>query len=420
MSIIITCNRSFIYYLTLNISTGKSQDDLVQNGIGCISTSYTDMCITTSAVKIHITTSNITNVYLTGGQRLPLDANSITVLPYPRKIDKPAMMRTSPVNILEANSTTTLPDCDVNHVVPAVIFSMGGFAGNFFHDVNDVLIPLFLTSSILRPNLRIILTDYEPWWAKKYQRVLSAISSYDIITVPTNDAPGKVHCFPGAIVGLTYHGHLSCNKTEAPGNITTIDFLRFLHSSLFLKANDSTETAATQKDQPLMVLISRSNSRMLLNEEEIINLAKEIGFRVEVATPKSMLELQSISELVNRCHVLLGVHGAGLTNMVFLRPGMVLVQVVPWGLDWVSKAYYHKPAEEMGLKYVEYKVDVHESTLLEKYPIDHQVITDPLSINMKGYDVSKPIYIDGQNVQLNLTRFRGTLETAMQLADFKS
>lgn len=168
-----------------------------------------------------------------------------------------------------------------------------------------------------------------------------------------------------------------------------------------------------------MVLISRNNSRILLNEEEVINLAKEVGFRVKVATPQAMSELQSISELVNRCQVLLGVHGAGLTNMVFLRPDAVLVQVVPWGLDWVSKAYYHDPAQDMGLKYLEYKVNVEESTLIEKYPIDHQVITDPLSIHMKGYKVSKPIYIDGQNVRLNLTRFRGTLEMAKQLADFK-
>ncbi|KAF3325320.1 protein O-linked-mannose beta-1,4-N-acetylglucosaminyltransferase 2-like protein [Carex littledalei] len=155
---------------------------------------------------------------------------------------------------------------------------------------------------------------------------------------------------------------------------------------------------------------------MLINEEEVINLAKEVGFRVEVVTPKAMSQLQSFAELVNRCHVLLGVHGAGLTNMIFLRPGAVLVQVVPWGLDWVSSAYYHLPAEGMGLKYVEYKVNVEESTLLEKYPIDHQVITDPHSIHMKGYNVSKPIYIDGQNVHLNLTRFRGTLETAMRLS----
>ncbi|KAF3328865.1 protein O-linked-mannose beta-1,4-N-acetylglucosaminyltransferase 2-like protein [Carex littledalei] len=265
---------------------GKSQEDLLQNGIGCISTSYSDMCVTTSTVAIHITTSNTTDIYLTGGQRLPADTNNISILPYPRKIDAPAMIRTSPVNFLQANSTTLLPACDISHVVPAIVFSTGGFAGNFFHDINDLLIPLFITSSILRPNVRLILTDYESWWAQKYQRMLSAISLYDMISVPSNGVTGKVHCFPGAVVGLTYHGHLGCNNTEAPGNLTTIDFLHFLHSSLFHKANDPAKTGPTQKDQPLMVLISRRKSRMLLNEEEVINLAKEVGFRVEVATPK--------------------------------------------------------------------------------------------------------------------------------------
>ncbi|KAJ4794374.1 Glycosyltransferase family 61 protein [Rhynchospora pubera] len=398
--------------------TGKSQEDLLQNEIACIATTYSDMCVTTSAVAIHITTSNTTNLYLTGNQKLPSGTSNITIRPYPRKIDLPAMIRTSPVNLHQANATAAMPPCDVNHAVPAVIFSTGGFAGNFFHDINDLLIPLFLTSSLLRPNVRLILTDYESWWAKKYQRVLSAVSFYDIITSPTNDVAGKIHCFPGAVVGLTYHGHLSCNKTKAPGNLTTVDFLHFLHSSLFLKAHEPPKSVATQKEKPLMVLISRRNSRTLLNEEEIINLAKEVGFRVEIATPKAMSDLQSIAELIHSCRVLLGVHGAGLTNMVFLSPGSVLVQVVPWGLDWVSKAYYHQPTYGMGLKYVEYKINIEESTLIEKYPIDHQVIVDPLSIHKKGYQVSKPIYIDGQNVRLNLTRFRKTLETAMQLAEF--
>ncbi|XP_078149503.1 alpha-1,3-arabinosyltransferase XAT3-like [Carex rostrata] len=398
---------------------GKSQEDLLKNGIGCISTTDSDMCVTTSAVAIRITTSNITDIYLTGGQRLPADKRNISILPYPRKTDASAMKHTTPVNFLQANSTTPLAACDISHVVPAVIFSAGGYAGNFFHDISDLLIPLFITSSILRPNVHLIITNYHSWWAKKYQRILSAISFYDIISVPSNDAAGKVHCFPGAVVGLAYHGHLACNKTEAPGNLTTIDFLHFLHSSLFNKTNDTAKTVATKKDQPLMVLMSRRKSRMLINEEEVINLAKEVGFRVEVATPKEMSNPQSFAELVNRCHVLLGVHGAGMTNMIFLRPGAVLFQVVPWGLDWVANAYYHLPVEAMGLKYVEYKINVEESTLLEKYPIDHSVITDPDSIyKLKGYSVSKRIYIDGQNVRLNLTRFRATLETAMRLSSF--
>ncbi|KAF3325319.1 protein O-linked-mannose beta-1,4-N-acetylglucosaminyltransferase 2-like protein [Carex littledalei] len=228
---------------------GKSQEDLLQNGIGCISTRNSDICVTSSTVAVRITTSNTTDIYLTGGQRLPAGTKNISILPYPRKKDASAMKRTSPVNFLQTNSTTLPPACDVSHAVPAIIFSTGGYTGNFFHDINDLLIPLFITSSILRPNVRLILINYKSWWAHKYQRILSAISFYDIISVPSNDAPGKVHCFPGAVVGLTYHGHLACNKTEAPGNLTTIDFLHFLHSSLFHKTNDTAKTVATQNSK---------------------------------------------------------------------------------------------------------------------------------------------------------------------------
>ncbi|KAJ4807269.1 Glycosyltransferase family 61 protein [Rhynchospora pubera] len=396
---------------------GKSQEELLQNGIACIAKSKYDMCVTVSPVAVHITKSKTTNVYLTGNQKLPSDRNNVTILPYPQKGDGRAMINTSPVNLLHANAATSLPPCDVNHAVPAAIFSTGGYAGNFFHDISDILIPLFLTSSILRPNISLVLTDYQSWWVQKYQRVLSAISINDIISAPTDYPGGTVHCFPGAIVGLTYHGFMACNKTDVPGNLTCVDFLHFLHSSLFLKTFGPPATVTTQKEKPLMVLLSRRNYRILLNEEEVINLAKDVGFRVEVVTPKEATQLQFIAELVHSSSVLFGVHGAGLTNMIFLQPGAVLLQVVPWGLDWMSTCY-SKPPLEMGLKYVGYKIDLAESTLIEKYPIDDPVMVDPESIHMKGYDVSRPIYMEGQNVRLNLTRFRGTLETAMQLAEF--
>ncbi|KAJ3684418.1 hypothetical protein LUZ61_013582 [Rhynchospora tenuis] len=398
-------------------SSGKSQEELLKKGIACIAKSKYDMCVTVSPVAVHITKSKTTNVYLTGNQKLPSDRNNITVFPYPQKGDGRAMINTSPVNLLQANSATSLPPCDVNHAVPAAIFSTGGYAGNFFHDISDILIPLFLTSSILRPNVSLILTDYQPWWAQKYQRVLSAISINDIISAPTDNPRGTVHCFPGAIVGLTYQGFMAFNKTEdIPGNITGVDFLHFLHSSLFLKTYGPPAAVSNQKEKPLMVLLSRRNYRILLNEEEVINLAKEVGFRVEVVTPKEASQLQFIAELVHSSRVLFGVHGAGLTNMIFLQPGAVLVQVIPWGLDWFSTCYSQPPLE-MGLKYVGYKIDIEESTLIEKYPIDDPVMVDPDSIHMKGYEVSRPVYMEGQNVRLNLTRFRSTLETAMQLAE---
>lgn len=408
--------KEFTRFILRRLVRGSARRQLSRNGVTCISDPESDICVTTGAVRISTGASPAT-VYLTGNQRLPLETPdaSVRVRPYARKTDAVAMSRTSPVAILPGPPNP--PPCDVDHSVPAVVFSTGGFAGNFFHDINDVLIPLFLTSAHLHSRVQLVVTDFEGYWVRKYRRVLSRLSDHDIVVAsPTTAAEAKVHCFPAAVVGLKYHGNLLCNSTSPPGGISTADFRNFIHSSLSLDAAPVEGGGGTTAvREPVLVLLSRKKSRMLLNEEEVAGLARSVGFRVVVATTERMRDLQEFAEAVNGCDVLMGVHGAGMTNMVFLRAGAVLVQVVPWGLDWAAAAYYGRPARRMGLQYVEYHIGVEESSLYEQYPKDDPVLVDPWGINLKGYNVSKPVYTDGQNVRLDLSRFRETLLNARKL-----
>ncbi|KAJ0989412.1 hypothetical protein J5N97_007768 [Dioscorea zingiberensis] len=403
----------YFSFLLRRLVRGQARRELTQKHMTYISDKESDICITSSPVRITTGSSSSPTVYITKpNQSQP---NQFTLRPYPRKTDSLAMQRTSPVTIL-INPQSPLPPCTTIHTSPAVIFSTGGFAGNFFHDINDVLIPLFLTAGHLHSNVHLVITDYEPWWALKYHRLLSGLSPEIIIASSTSsNVDTAVHCFPAAVVGLKYHGNLACNSSDVPGGVSIRDFLVFLRDSLELKPM---QVHAMQA--PVLVLISRRKSRTLINEDDVVELARKIGFQVELATPGRMSKVDEFAELVNSCSVLMGVHGAGLTNMVFLQPGSVLLQVVPWGLDWASKAYYGGPAEEMGLKYVEHHIVVEESTLYEEYPKDHPVISDPWSINLKGYNVSKPVYTDGQNVTLDLMRFREVLLQAMQLVPRQS
>ncbi|KAM5585493.1 hypothetical protein ABKV19_004735 [Rosa sericea] len=69
----------------------------------------------------------------------------------------------------------------------------------------------------------------------------------------------------------------------------------------------------------------------------------------------------------------------------------------------------------MGLEYLEYKIKAKESSLIDVYGPDHPVITDPESIFVKGYEAARAVYVDGQNLKINLVRFRKTLVEAMKL-----
>ena len=110
---------------------------------------------------------------------------------------------------------------------------------------------------------------------------------------------------------------------------------------------------------------------------------------------------------------MVGAHGAGLTNAVFLPEGAVLVQVVPYALTWASDTYYGQPAPKMGLKYLEYKTVAEESSLMGSYGPHDPVIADPQSLYSRGYQAVRAIYVDGQNMTINLTKFRATLVEAL-------
>ncbi|GMJ10351.1 hypothetical protein HRI_004704500 [Hibiscus trionum] len=327
--------------------------------------------------------------------------------PYARKEDETAMELVSPVQILHGNSTINPPPaCNFTYNVTAVVFSSKGFTGNVFHEFNEIIIPLFITTHHFRSRLKFVITDFKLPWVRKYNRVLSHLSGYDVIN-PDN---GSVHCFPGAVIGLKYHNNLALNYSDIPGGYSMFDFKHFLKESYNLKINHVSEI-----QKPVLLLISRRNSRRFLNEDEMVEMMEGLGFRVTRAEPERLSNLDEFAEMVNSCSVMVGAHGAGLTNEIFLPTGAVMVQVVPLTLEWAATNYFGEPAKAMGLRYLEYTIEPEESSLFDAYGKDHPVIADPESVISKGYYAHRAVYVDGQDLKINLERFKKTLIEAKQI-----
>jgi capsular polysaccharide biosynthesis protein len=162
------------------------------------------------------------------------------------------------------------------------------------------------------------------------------------------------------------------------------------------------------------MLIQRQPHRRFLNVEEIVAAAEEAGFEVEVKELSMDAAVDAQARVVNSFDAILGIHGAGMTNEVFLPPGGVLIQVVPFGkVDVIARLDYGEPAEEMGLKYLCYNITVQESSLLEELGPDDPAITDPESVNRKGWLAFYDMYLTRQNVRLDIARFNLTLAEAM-------
>nr|BAK07388.1 predicted protein [Hordeum vulgare subsp. vulgare] len=340
-------------------------------------------------------------------------AQSHKVRPYPRKGDPTCMGRVPEITV-RTTSSSSPPECTRTHGVPAVTFSIGGYTGNIFHDFSDVLVPLYNTVHRYRGDVQLVMANVAPWWLVKYDKLLRELSRHAPLDLAAAAAKGETHCFRHAVVSLRAHRELIIERDRSPDGLATPDFTRFIRRAISLPRDAPTRLADGTGRKPRLLIIARHRTRILLNLGDMMRVAEEAGFEAAVSESDVGDPISRVGAEINSADVLVGVHGAGLTNMMFLAPGATMVQVVPWGgLQWIARMDYGDPAEAMGLRYVQYEIGVDESSLKDKYPRGHKIFTDPTSLHKKGFGFMRRTLMDGQNITLDLGRFRGVLQQAL-------
>ncbi|KZV56389.1 Glycosyltransferase family 61 protein [Dorcoceras hygrometricum] len=390
------------FHLSRLVRSGEDRRNLEYNGFACDESVRSMVCVSNQPVKID--TRNMT-AYIASNQTTERET---IIRPYAKQEDE-VLKFISPVHIFRnGNLTKSPPFCEFRHEIPAVVFSSGS-SGNVFHEISEIIIPLFITTRQFESRVFFILEDYKPSFMAKYGKILSHLSAFEVINPASN---GSVHCFPGSVIGLKYNDNLAINSSEVPGGYSMSDFrlllrqsygLRFRHVSLVVK--------------PRLMLLSRTGTRRFLNEDEMILMIKELGFELIVVKRSSLASnLNKFTQMINSCSVLVGAHGAGLTNELFLPSGAVMVQVELLGTEWASNTYYGDTARAMGVHYLRYKIEPEESSLVKLYGRNHPIITDPAYMyNTGGYRAARTVYLDLQNVRINLPRFRETLVEALSI-----
>ncbi|PAN31944.1 hypothetical protein PAHAL_5G451500 [Panicum hallii] len=303
--------------------------------------------------------------------------------------------------------------CAVTHDLPAVLFALGGLTGNYWHDFSDVLVPLFAASRRYGGEVLFLVSNIQPWWLGKYEAVVRRLSRYDAVDL---DRDKQMRCFRHLTVGLRLHKELSIVPELAPGGhrLTMADFTAFLRETYELPRATPLSLRQFPDRKPRLLLIHRAHYRRFENVPEIRKAAEAAGFEVTVASPRADAPLEETARAVNSHDVLLGVHGAGLTNAVFLPPGSVVIQVVPYGkLERMARTDFGEPVADMGLRYLEYSVAAEESTLLGMLGPDHPVIKDPEAVHRSGWDKVAEYYLGKQDVRIDVNRFAPTLAQAI-------
>jgi hypothetical protein len=342
------------------------------------------------------------------------------IRPYTRKWERHLMSRIQEVRLRRVRAQQHGHECDVRHDAPLLVMTAGGYTGNFFHAFSDGFLPAWVTAQHLRRRVVLGVLAYNPWWARRFSHIISGLSAYDVVDLLRDT---RTHCFPGAIVGTRFHGIINVDPARLRDNKTVVDFHRFLagvyeetpgggdrrHRESSSEPNNKGRSTTTRR--PRLGIVSRKGTRVVENQAAVAELARSVGFDVDVLETSNRTPLSAVYAAVSACDALVGVHGADLTRVLFLRPGRAsLTQIAPLGVSSIARDCFGRPAARMGLHYEQYEVRGRESSLSRRYALDDAVVADPETAKRNGgWSFVSRVYLNGQNVTLDLDRFRHTL-----------
>jgi len=124
-------------------------------------------------------------------------------------------------------------------------------------------------------------------------------------------------------------------KTRRPGFESGVWNVGWSHEFLADLRERAILTCKKALDSKLRIFVSRSDAehRKLINEPALLDFLLQEGFTV--VTPGEHSFAQQI-EIFAGASVIVGVHGAGLTNLVWAAPGCTVIELAPDGLQDVG------------------------------------------------------------------------------------
>ncbi len=205
---------------------------------------------------------------------------------------------------------------------------MGHWGSNYHHWLWDEVPRVFSALPYLPSGIRFIVAESMKEYQKQSLEPLGINNTKCVMQDPYTETTVERLWF------ATPLGH-SEQAATAPD---IVDKLR----DTYRKAYTAEDDKSSKK-----IYISRKNSknRKLINEDEIINILRNYGFQAIIAEKMQFYEQV---KLFAEAKIIIGPHGAGLTNMIFSKTGTSIIEIHP---TKVTRFHYWMMANILGHKY---------------------------------------------------------------------
>lgn len=161
-------------------------------------------------------------------------------------------------------------------------------------------------------------------------------------------------CHERAIIGISRHAWLDETAFRVDSGGLALRTKGFQDFATRLKATLSVPRIPANA-LPLILFVGRKTNRRVLNMSEVMHETL-MRFGSQVRVKLVYLELLPLPEqidLVQQARVVVGVHGAALTHILFMRKGSFVVEIFPFGF---KKVVYRDLARCLGINYLSYQV----------------------------------------------------------------
>jgi len=96
------------------------------------------------------------------------------------------------------------------------------------------------------------------------------------------------------------------------------------HDRIMRKINAAFVGEKTDGQDKIYISRAKARVRKVLNEAELASLLKDHGFEILYGEDFSLAEQ---NDIFAKCSTLMGIHGAGLTNCIFIKPGGNVIEL---------------------------------------------------------------------------------------------